>query len=104
MRRSLGTVLSVMLLGGLVWGAATIPLPSSPTGNQRRDGLTSAQVIEMRKDAASDGRSRQEWLRRIEEDHTSFAEAACVYERHGWWDQATSKCDLAFDSRLKQGK
>jgi hypothetical protein len=103
MKRTLGTILSVMLLSGLLWGAATIPLARHVTGNPRRDEVTTMQTAEKREVLASDQRSKREWLQRIEKGYSSFAEGACVYEEHGWWNEATSRCDLSFPPPVKQG-
>lgn len=101
MKHAVGVAVSAIVLGGVIW-AATLVLISRGTGNPR-DTVTSEQrvqaIAQLERNAAQH-RERRRWLERIERREASFAEAACVYERRKWWDEAEHTCDETFDSRL----
>ena len=93
---------AMVVVVALFWVAATMPLNPRPSGNPL-EAVTPAQqqrAAQQAKENASDERDRSEWAERVARGDVTFAEAACVHERHGWWDKASETCDGSFNSHL----
>lgn len=102
MRQFSRLVLGLAVFGGLFWLLTLIPIHPPRSGSPFRN-QSPEQEAETARRVALDEQERHRWLDRVESGEASFAEAACVYERHGWWEEGDGTCDESFDARLHPG-
>jgi hypothetical protein len=102
MKQIIMNAVPVAVLAALFWAITLlVPVslhPGNPLAPKTPEQRARAEA--QRKQNAYDQEVRRRWLDRVELGEASFAEAACVYERHKWWDEDTQECDEAFDARL----